>query len=396
MLSYSKMARKSEAVEFFKTENPRVSFLNSILKKKTLFKLLLLIVLSTVVVWLPFAINGKMTEVFANYDGPNYVIIAKCWYNFDCIRNQFSLPLPLNYYPAHFPGYPLLIRLFNFAFPGWWAMVLVNVLATTMAAYSLYLILGQLNINKRLWLILVFLFLPARVLVLRTIGAPEMIFIAMIIFSIYYFRKNNLLASGFFLAASQTIKTPAILLFIAYLVTIFAKGVQDHKLEVKSILKNWPLLLGPAILIPIFLLFKIQTGDLLAYFHSGDNFHLLFPPFQTFISSRSWLGDIWLEDIVYLYLVGGLAVLYLYRKYRFDIVSIFPAIFWFATLFVAHRDISRYSSPLYPFWIISFAGFLKKREFKIIFLFLIPAIYLYAINFISANTAPIADWTPYR
>ena len=56
----------------------------------------------------------NLETIYANYDGPNYMIIAKCGYNKDCIRYNFSLPLPLEYYPAHLPGYPLIIKLFSF------------------------------------------------------------------------------------------------------------------------------------------------------------------------------------------------------------------------------------------------------------------------------------------
>jgi hypothetical protein len=59
---------------------------------------------------------------------------------------------------------------------------------------------------------------------------------------------------------------------------------------------------------------------------------------------------------------------------------------------VAHRDISRYITPVYPFLLLAFAKKLDRKALKIIFIFLIPAIFLYAINFVIGNVAPIADW----
>jgi len=361
-------------------------------------KLLAIVFISTLVVWAPFYFNGKMERVFANYDGPNYIVIAKCWYNKTCTGSTFSLPLPLEYYPAHLPGYPALITLFDQVLPGWWAMLLVNLLATGAAALAFYLLLKQLKLKAPFWLAAIFLFLPARMLILRTVGAPETLFISAIILSILFFREKRYLPSGIFLALAQVIKTPAILLFLAYLATIFLKRAFKNKKVIiapKKLLSYWPLLLGPLTLLPVFYFYQIQTGDFMAYFHSGDNFHLVFPPFQTFISSRSWLGDFWLEEIIYVYLIGGLAVAYLIKKYKTDIIAVFPTVFYLATLMVAHRDISRYSSPMYPFWIIAFSGLLVKKEFRIIFLILLPAVYLYAINFINYNLAPIADWAPY-
>lgn len=358
---------------------------------KKIFLLWLIVLGSTFLVWLPFFSQGKMDRVFANYDGPNYVVIAKCWYDKECIGKNFSLPLPLEYYPAHFPGYPFLISLFDQFLPGWWAMLIVNCLGTLVMIAVFYQLLKDLKLSSPFWLALILLFLPARMLVLRSVGAPESWFIALLLLSILAFRKQNYLLAGITLALAQTIKTPAILLFAAFGLQILL----TERFQIKKWLKKWPLIFGPLIVLPIFLFFQHQTGDFWAYFHSGDNFHLVFPPFQTFISSRSWLGDFWLEDIIYIYLIGGLAILYLFKKYSKDIVAIFPLIFYLATLFVAHRDISRYSAPLYPFWIIAFADFLKKKEFKAVFLLLLPAIYLYAVNFITYNTAPIADWTPY-
>jgi len=359
--------------------------------KKILF-LWLITISSTVLVWLPFNQAKRMDKIFSNYDGPNYIIIAKCWYNKDCIGKNFSLPLPLEYYPAHFPGYSFLISIFDKFLPGWWAMLLVNLIGAGITVTAFYLLLNQLKIKNSFWLSTISLFLPARNFILRSVGSPEALFTSTILLSILFFRKNKFLWSGIFLAIAQTIKTPAILLSVAFGLHIL---IHD-KFQIKKWFKKWPLFLGPLAVLPIFWLFRQQAGNFWAYFHSGDNFHLTFTPFQTFISSRSWLGDFWLEDIIYIYLLGGLAVVYLIKKYKTDIIALFPTVFYLATIFIAHRDISRYSAPLYPFWIIAFSSFLRKKEFKIIFLLILPAIYLYAINFITYNTAPIADWTPYR
>lgn len=368
------------------------------LSSKPLLYIILLTIVTTILVWAPFFLNERMARVFANYDGPNYIVVAKCWYNPNCIRNKFSLPLPLEYYPAHFPGYSAAIWSIDKFLPGWWAMLVASVAGAAIMIIAFYLLLKELKISRPLWLASILLFLPARMLVLRTVGAPETLFIGALLLSILFFRRKQYLFSGLFLALAQAIKTPAILLFAAYGISICLKEIilkKKRKPNIKKLLPYSKILLGPTTILLIFWLFKNQTGNFWAYFHSGDNFHLVFPPFQTFISGRSWLGDFWLEDIIYVYLLGGIAVSYLIKKYKEDIIAVFPAIFYLATLFVAHRDLSRYSAPLYPFWILAFANFLKKKEFKIAFFILLPAIYLYAVNFINYNTAPIADWTPY-
>ncbi len=354
--------------------------------------LLALALLSVLPIWGYFASRHQLTHLYANYDGPNYMVIAKCGYNPACIRTHFSLPLPLEYYPAHLPGFPLTIRLFRSVMPGWWAMLFSTLLGTLFMVLVFYHLLHFLNLPQPFWLASLLLFIPARMLVLHTIGAPEPWFIGFLLLAILQFKKRNYLLAGISLAIAQAVKTPAIILFTAFALTIFLQ----ERFHWRQWLKKWPLLLGPAIIIPIFFLYQKQTGDFWAYFHSGDNIHLSWLPFQVFITPHQrWIGTIWLEDIVYIYLLGGLAVLYLLKKYRADIIATFPLLFYIATLLIGHRDISRYSAPLYPFWIIAFAPVLAKKEFKIVFLLLLPAIYLYAIHFIQFNIAPISDWTPY-
>jgi len=359
--------------------------------KKILF-IVLIVIISSLLVWSPFSIKNQMPLVFANFDGPNYIAIAKCWYNKTCLAQTFSLPLPLEYYPAHFPGYPLIIKAFNLFLPGWWAMLAANLLTTITMAIAFFQLLKQLKIKNPFWPTTVLLFLPARILILRTIGAPETLFISAILASIIFFRKKQYFKSAIFLAIAQLTKSPAVILLAAYGLNILL----TDKFNFKKWLKKWPLILAPLTILGIFFFYQQQTGDFLAYFHSGDNFHIFFPPFQAFDGKQSWLGgNFWLEDIVYIYLIGGVAVLTLIKKYKNDIIALFPALFYLSTLFVAHRDISRYSAPLYAFWLIAFTPYLKKWEFKIIFLIILPAIFLYAINFITYNVAPIADWTPY-
>lgn len=363
-------------------------------KTKNILFLVAIVLITSIIVWLPFIINNQTFQLFANYDGPNYLVISKCWYNPQCISRNFSLSLPLEYYPAHFPGYPATISLFDIVMPGWWAMLSSTLLGTILYVVSLYLLLDLLKIKQKIYLVVLALFLPARFLILRTVGAPEPWFLFSIVSSIFFYKKEKYLYSALFLAFAQTIKTPAVLLLVAYGIDYI---INNRQLNLKNIISKYLVYaLVPLAVIGVFSLYYFQIGNFFAYFQSGDNFHLVFPPFQVFDSTRSWIGDIWMEDIIYIYLLGGVVLIKLYEKYKTDILFLFPLIFLIATIFVAHRDISRYSAPIYPFAIIAFNDFLKKKEFKILFLILLPAIYLYSINFISQNTAPVADWTPYN
>lgn len=383
--------------------------------KKDLLIIILTGFLVTFLVWLPFLLGGKggLFTLFQNYDGPNYLVIAKSWYDKAFISSHFSLPTPLEYYPAHLPGFPITIAILNYLFLGPTAMLISTLFFSILSAIAFYLFIYKFKLSENpLWLSLVFLVFPARWVAVKAVGSPEPMFIFAIIASIYFFKsafdkvENNLISkkksvtidlflAGVFGAIAQVTKSPGILLFIAYLGFLGYKTIKVKRNFLKDFIKPAiPLFLIPVSAIVVFCFYKIRTGDFLAYFHSGDNFHLVFPPFQSFSQNRSWLGDFWREDMVWQYLLGALTVILLLKQKLYDLAS-FAAVFFTATLFIAHRDLARYSLPLVPFTLIAFDKLIQKKEFKIALLIILPAIYLYALNFISHNTAPIADWAPY-
>jgi len=365
------------------------------------FALAALTIIFSVIFWFIFYFNipGKigfnnvsLETVFFNYDGPNYMVISKCGYNKNCIGPNFSLPQQLEYYPAHLPGYPILINFISNFVSTPKAMLLVTLFGSIFLTLILFEFL-KLFIKEKIayWLSILFLFFPARLFVLRQIGAPETWFLASIIASIFYFKKGKYLVAALFAALAQTLKTPGILLFASYGIMAIYELIKNKNF-ITVFKKYFWFILTPITIFTIFSLYRLQTGDFFAYFNSGDNFHLNQLPYLVFISTKSWINTIWLEDIIYIYLIAIYGVYLLFKKYKFDIITVFPAVFTLATLFVAHRDISRYIAPVYPFLLLAFAKFLNKKSLKIIFIILIPAILLYAINFVAGNVAPIADW----
>ncbi|MFA5749900.1 MAG: hypothetical protein WC895_01610 [Candidatus Shapirobacteria bacterium] len=368
------------------------------------FKLIALTILSTLILWLVFYFNVpqkigfnkvSLETVFANYDGPNYMVIAKCGYNKDCIGPNFSLPLPLEYYPAHLPGYPTLIKFLNNFTTGPKAMIFSTLFGSIFLSLILFELLKLFTKPKKaFWLSIVFLFFPARFFVLRQIGAPETWFLATTITSIFFFKKDKFWLSAIFAAIAQTLKSPGILLLVAYGIIAIHDLIKNRN-PVAAGKKYFPFILIPITILLIFYLYYLQTGNFWAYFQSGDNFHLNPLPYLVFISTKSWINTIWLEDIIYIFFLAIYGVYRLIKKYKFDIVAIYSLVFLIATLFVAHRDISRYISPIYPFLLLAYKKPLNKKPVKIILLLLIPAIVLYAINFVCGNVAPISDWTNY-
>lgn len=366
--------------------------------------LALITILSSIIFWCLFAFNipqllgfGRvsMETIFADYDGPNYLVIAKCGYDKACIGSHFSLPLPLEYYPAHLPGYPLVIKLLNYFVSGPHAMLLATLFGSILLSIVIYE-LFKLFVKERtaFWATILLLFFPARLFILRQIGAPETWFIGLTLLSILCFQKNKYFFAAVTAALAQVFKSPGILLFGAYgivaLVDLFK--TKNFALILRKYLY---FILVPIAVLVVFLFYQAQTGDFLAYFHSGDNFHLVPFPFPVFISTKSWINTIWLEDIVYIFAICFFSLYRLYKKYSYKMVFVYPLVFTIASVLVAHRDISRYISPVYPFVVLAFAREVDNKPIKYLFLLLLPAIILYAVNFVIGNVAPVADWTPY-
>ena len=94
----------------------------------------------TILIWLPFLLRVStflsiplpergMETIVANYDGPLYMVAAKTLYNKVSIGTDFQFPLPAEYYAAHFPLFPLLIKLVGIVINYHYAMLIVTVIS---------------------------------------------------------------------------------------------------------------------------------------------------------------------------------------------------------------------------------------------------------------------------
>lgn len=371
--------------------------------------ILVAVIVPVLLIWLPFFLrlpslwgiklpqNG-METVISNFDGPYYIVVAKSFYNHQTLAN-FEFPLPREYYAAHFPGFPIIIKALSPIFGYPWAMMMATLITSVIALWFFYLLLKQLKFgNSALWITLFFAVFPARWLIVRSIGSPEPLFIAGVLASFYFFLREKFWLAGIAGAVAMATKSPGILLFAALFLSIVGPRTQDifinpAKALISIIPKVVPLLLIPITAIGIFLFYQIQYGDFLAYFHSGDNIHLLFPPFQVFNTAQTWVGTFWLEEIIWIYLFIFLGIFQLI-KMRYFHFAWFVGIFGLSTIFVSHRDIARYILPVVPFLFIAFSNILESKPFKWALLLLVIPIYLFSLNFLIGNVTPVADWTP--
>lgn len=382
-------------------------------KIRHLVAICLFALVPTILIWLPFVFrlgslwgiplpqNGLATIV-ANYDGPLYLVVSKTFYNKPAIEANFQFPLPTEYYAAHFPLFPALIRLFSVVTNYPYAMLLVTLASSVLATYFFYLLISQFTEKKNvLFLTFLFSIFPARWLIVKSVGSADPLFVAGIIASLYYFKNKKYWASGFWGAIATLTKSPGILLFISYFIYFLIPFIKNNitltgnrLLEKFDLKRTYPLLLIPLSLLSVFALYGILTGDFWAYFHSGDNIHLMFPPFSIFNYSATWVGTFWLEEIIFIYLIGAVGVYKLFEKKEYEIAT-FTGIFFLLTLFIAHRDLMRYTLPIVPFLFVAFSDILVKKEFKVALAVIIIPIYLFSLAFISQNVMPISNWAPF-
>ena len=377
---------------------------------KNLGLIAILTFIITITIWLPHILalpnfwglnfSNGFASVYRNFDGLEYIVIAKSFYNPEIIKD-FPYSLNPNYYASHFPGYALLIALFA-PFLGYLkSMLAVSFLSTILATWAFYLLVRDFKLTANpLLLSLIFLILPARWLIVHSVGSSEPTFILLLIMAVYFFMKfetsgkfSFLTLSGLFGATSQLTRPPGILLMTALGLYILWRFLKKRSLS--YIFSFYPLLFIPLTLLGIFYFYLLTYQDFFAYFHSGDNIHLTFPPFQVFNKDQFWVGEAWLEDIIYIFILGFLASIMLLKQ-KLYVFAFFVLTYLTASTFIAHRDISRYLLPITPFVLIDFEKVLVSKEFKIILPIIALAIYLYAQNFILQNTAPIPNLQLYN
>lgn len=331
-----------------------------------------------------------METVYENYDGPYYLVVAKSWYDKATIGTTFSFPLPTEYYVAHFPFYPLLTHLANSTglVTGPQAMVGVNVLFSVLSAITLYEIAKRSKWNNPLFLAIMWLFWWPRMWVVRSVGSPETVFALVSMLSLYFFDRKKYLLAGVAGSLALLTKSPGILLFASYGLWAIWTWVKTKKIPWNI----WPVLLIPLTALGLFAFFQVRTGDFWAYFHSGDNIHLQALPFRVFDSSQAWVGDWWLEEVLWLYLFAGIGVVRAFQKNK--VWGSYGILFYLSLLFVSHRDLGRYALPLVPVVLLGLSDWFAKKEVRIILLLALIPLYFFSLNFLTHNTVAIADWAP--
>lgn len=362
--------------------------------------LVFLVVFSSLLLWLPFfkqtvipPVHIKNTDtgyIYRHYDGPLYIIAAKSLYDPKILDNlKIETQLPDTYFAAHLPLYPLSIRLFAPVMGYLKAMMFSTLLFTVLLALAFYHIVKRFKITHHPFLLTaVFLFLP-RFLVIRGIGSPEPLFILTLLGSLFAFEKKQYALAGLLGGLATMTKLPGILLFPAFALAL-AEGYRKTKnFDIKTLF----LLLIPTGLLAVCLMYWQQYGDFLAYWHTDYVVPMPYP-FAAFNHTARWVGTGWLEEVVMYFFLYGITIAYL-KDSKYRSLFYFSLVFVVGLVFVQHRDVSRYSLPLWPLACIAFEKLFTSKKFLVVCLFLLPGIYLYAWNFMQTNVMPVSNWAPF-
>src|SRR3989344_6406518 len=323
--------------------------------------LVLLTILSTLAVWLPFllilnsiaGIELKETgrQVLDRYlDGPLFVVVSKTLY-FPASDLYAYFNLPPESSTSHFPLYPLLIRLFSFI--GFFnSMLLVTILSSIGAVLAFYFLLKEFNLSKKPFLLAVFfVFFPFRWLVYHSVGANEALFVFLSLSSFYFFRKQDFTKAGIFGALAVLTRPVGILLFPAFLAHLYFK--RSPFLNSKTVAK---LLLIPAALGLLTLFFAISFSPF-APFVFVNAFYL-----QGFLSGiTAYDGAVGGEFVALLMVIYGMGALRLLAQKHYE-YFVYSGLLILPVLFLSHNDISRYLIPIAPFCL--FLGFKEIWENK--------------------------------
>lgn len=393
----------------------------SMSKPSTLRDLIILFVSAItlqLIIWLPhlFAMPNFLnlnfstgfTTIYRNYDGLNYIVIAKSLYN-PTIISAIPNTLTPSYYAAHFPGFAIAILAFAPILGFLKSMLFVSTLFTILSTWALYFLVKHFKLSTNpLFIAILFLVIPPRWVIVHSVGSAEPMFIFFTIISIYAFLNFQkfhhpqwIWLTGLFGLLAQITRPPGILLFITFSIFILwqffsNKLYRSFHQSIRYLLSYSPLLLIPLSLFGIFGIYANSYQDFWAYFHSGDNIHLQFLPYSVFNKSQFWVGDIWLEDILYIILLAFLASLILLKNTTTKIIGLYIFVYTIATTLVAHRDISRYILPIAPFILIAFEKLLVSKEFKVALTLILLGLYLYTQNFLLQNTSPIPNISYYN
>lgn len=369
---------------------------------RTLGLVIIISVIPVLLIYLPFMLHmpsfwgiplklSGMQQIFANWDGPNYVINSITLYDPGEIAKRAFLDRPNEYYAAHFPLYSLLIRSFGAFFGYFWSAIVVQLLSGILLNIVFYYWVKP-HTKHPLWLTFAFTLFPPRYLILRAVIAPELLLVACVIGALYFW-KDKPLVSGVCAFVATLIKFQSLVFVPVYALLIAEKLWHKEKV-------HWQMFVSAVFPIAGYALvafwYYLAFGDWNVYFRAQEIVGMgMSIPFAMFNYAQKWVATGWMETTALYFIAMFILLVKISRG--------FPRIyFWFTLWYIGlmsvipQVDIMRLAMPLAPIFFLAFHEALSSNYFKYGLILSFPLLYLHTINFIMTNQAPIADWGLFR
>lgn len=356
--------------------------------------ILLVFGLATLVLYQHFFFSDlKMQLVYQNWDGPSYVVIAKSLYNVEVIPQVNSLRLPTEYFAAHFPLYPLAIRLFSFI--GYFqSMIFTSVLSTALLLCAFYFLASEYTTkNVALILSLGMIFFTPRWFIVSHVGSSEPQFLLLLCLMILSLNHNRYVLAACMAVLMQLTRIQGILFFVG-ISMYYVFMLVTKKKTFRQTLKEYLVFLAvPLALLGVFWLYQVQFGNFFAFFYAQElansASHLQLPPFKVLETNFAsiFVLESW-KEIYILYYVAISATFVMLFKQKQYLLGFLALAYAIPLYFIVHPDIARYSLPLLPLFFIAFRRQLGTRTALILIFLMIPAILMFSANFMSFNVSP--------
>lgn len=363
--------------------------------------ILLITLLPSFLLFLPFLFRldqflfltipeSGMYNLVKNWDGPHYIIIAKTAYNELQIEPYLFISIPASYFAAHLPLFPFFIFLFAPLFGWLYSGLFANLLFGFLLNVLFYFIARKYT-KYPLLLTFVFTVFPPRFIIVRSIIAPETLLVLLMLMSLYLWERKQYFFSGVAGFFAMLTKIQGALLFPAYMLYIGEEIWKKRRIRWGYV---WSLLI-PLAYILLSIYYHEKFGDYFAFLIAQKGVEMkFFFPFGQFNSENPWSRNAWLEDVV-LYFWGMALLVFAMYKSKDRSWFYFSLVYTVFLMFIPQRDIARLAVPILPIFLLRFEKFFTSRLFIVSLCVILPAIYLYAINFLLESQAPVVNWEPF-
>ena len=394
-------------------------------------KIVLVTILPLLLVYLPFLLHLKqlyflnlgdsgMQQIYKNWDGPNFVLNAITGYDPIQIAKHTFAPKPYEYYANHFPLYSWCISLLGPVIGYFQSAVVVNICSNLLLNIVFYKWISKYS-HHPLWLTFVFTIFPPRYWIVRSVISPEMLLIALILSALWKWERGHYKRATLLALLAVVTKFQAVILAPVFLLTLVLQSLPPISKTTCEWRKKLHTEFTASMLLPIFapilgyvavaIFYQYRFGDLHAYFNGQKAVGMgAALPFSMFNSAEKWVGTGWLEHTA-LYFVGMFTLVgklwteikiqnakVKSKSSELEEAHIHPVYLVFAIGYTAmltlipQVDIMRLAMPLASIFIMAFHKFFESKSFRIGLYLSLPAMYLYALNFIMTNQAGISDW----